>query len=136
MRKRSGLAASWLLGFAALLRADADPTYTALRAARPAGSAVAVQDLQLERDAFRFEFTKGTFQFLEPVSGRVTGAVFVGEGRWQLTPAREGARRYLAMLRDEPKTEVLTDRFDSLVLLFTDGTEAEIRARGADAPAD
>jgi hypothetical protein len=136
MRRRSGLAASWWLAFAAGLLADADPTYTALRAARPAGPAVAVRNLRLERDVFRFEFERGSFQFLEPVAGRVTGAVFVGEGSWQLTPATERARRYLAMLRGDPKLEVLTDRFESLVLLFTDGTEAEIHKPGSDAPAD
>jgi hypothetical protein len=136
MRRRSGLVASWLLAFAAGLLADADPTYTALRAARPAGPAVAVQDLQLERDVFRFQFVRGRFQFLEPVSGRVTGAVFVGEGTWQLTPAGEGARRHLALLQNDPKLEVLTDRFESLVLLFTDGTEAEIRKPGSETPAD
>ena len=64
---------------ASVLLADVDPTYTALRAARPDGPAVAVQDLTIERDAFRFRFEKGTFQFLAPVDGRVTGAVFVGE---------------------------------------------------------
>ena len=136
MRQRSGLAAFGVFVLATIARADADPTYTALRAARPAGPAVAVQDLKLERDVFRFEFVRGTFQFLEPVSGRVTGAVFVGEGTWQLTPAGEGARRHLALLQNEPKLEVLTDRFESLVLLFTDGTEAEIRKPGSDAPAD
>ncbi len=136
MRQRSGLAAFGVFVLATIARADADPTYTALRAARPAGPAVAVQDLKLERDVFRFEFVRGTFQFLEPVSGRVTGAVFVGEGTWQLTPAGEGARRHLALLQNEPKLEVLTDRFESLVLLFTDGTEAEIRKPGSDASAD
>ncbi len=136
MRQRSGPAAIWVFVLAATLRADSDPTYTALRAARPAGPAVAVQDLKLERDVFRFDFVRGTFQFLEPVSGRVTGAVFVGEGTWQLTPAGEGARRHLALLQNDPKLEVLTDRFESLILLFTDGTEAEIRKPGPDAPAD
>jgi hypothetical protein len=136
MRRRSGLVASWLLAFAAGLRADTDPTYTALRAARPAGSAVAVQDLTLERDVFRFRFEKGFFQFLAPVEGRITGAVFVGEGSWQLDPATEDERRHLALLAGEKTLEVLTDRYQEMVLLFTDGTEAEIRSRGAEAPAD
>ena len=136
MRRRWGVLATCLLASAAGLFADADPTYTALRAARPAGPAVGVQGLRLERDVFRFEFVKGSFQFLEPVAGRVTGAVFTGEGTWQLTPAGEGARRHLALRKDDPKLEVLTDRFESLVLLFTDETEAEIRKAGADSPAD
>ena len=132
MRQRSGLMASLMLIVAAATRADADPTYTALRAAKPGGGAVAVQDLTLERDVFRFKFVRGSFQFLEPVAGRITGAVFVGEGTWLLNPADEVERRHLALLTGTKNLEVLTDRFDSMVLLFTDGTEAEIRAAGKD----
>lgn len=133
MRQRSGLAAFFsMLLTAAAARAEADPTYTALRAAKPAGAAVAVQDLTLERDVFLFKFVRGSFQFLEPVAGRVTGAVFVGEGTWLLNPAHEVERRHLALLTGTKNLEVLTDRFDSMVLLFTDGTEAEIRAAGKD----
>ena len=136
MLARSGWKALALLALAALARGNSDPLYNALRAARPAGPAVAVQDLKLERDVFRFHFVRGSFQFLEPVSGRVTGAVFTGEGTWQLTPANDGARRHLAVRQNDPKLEVLTDTFESLVLLFTDGTEAEIRSHGTDAAAD
>ena len=65
----------------------------------------------------------------------MTGAVFVGEGSWQLTPANEGERRHLALVGDEAGLEVVSDRFESLVLLFTDGTEAEIRRAGSGAGA-
>ena len=132
----SRLAVSGWLVVAAVLRGESDPTYTALRAARPGGPVVAVEDLTLERDVFRFRFGRGTFQFLEPVAGHVTGAVFSGEGTWQLTPADDGARRHLALLQNDPKLEVLTDRFESLVLLFTDRTEAEIRKAGSGTPGD
>ena len=137
MPRRSGLLAlaSLLAAAAALAGVDADPTYTALRAARPAGAAVSVSGFTLDRDVFRFQFTQGSFQFLEPVAGRVTGAVFTGEGTWQLTPANAGERAHLALLRGDKAFEVLTDRFDTLVLLFTDGTEAEIRGAGTEGAA-
>jgi len=121
---------------ASALLADVDPTYTALRAAHPEGPAVSVQDLTIERDVFRFRFEKGTFQFLAPVDGRVTGAVFVGEGSWQLSPSTESERRHLALVTGEKALEVLTDRFEAMVLLFTDDTEAQIRSRGAAVTAD
>jgi len=114
-----------------LFAVDADPTYVALRAARPQGPAVAVQNFVLERDAFRFKFEKGEFQFLAPVEGRITGAVFVGEGAWELHPASEAERRQLALVTAEKGLEVLQDRFTQLVLLFTDGTAGEIEKKGA-----
>ena len=111
-----------------------DPVYAALRAARPTGKALAVSNITLERDAFRFRFASGAFQFLPPVEGRTVGAVFVGEGAMDLTPATEPERRRVAFQREDKKLEVLTERFDSLVLLFTDGTAEEIEAHGTPAP--
>ncbi len=106
-----------------------DPTYAALRAARPDGRTIAVHGLVLERDAFRFELASGTLHLLAPVAGRTVGAVFVGDGSYRLVPASETERRHLALTAGT-NLEVLTDRFDSLVLLFTDDTAAEI-ARAA-----
>ncbi len=135
MKLRPGsLAFAALLSGTALL-ADADPVYTALRAARPTGPAVLVENLILERDVYRFTFVRGAFQFLPGVEGRITGAAFVGEGSWQLTPADEGERRHLALLTGQRGLEVLEDRFEALVLLFTDATEGEIRAAGREGTA-
>ena len=64
-----------------------DPTYAALRSARPDGPTFAVTGWTLERDAFRFRFASGRFQFLTPVGGRTIGAVFVGDGSVDLLPA-------------------------------------------------
>ena len=129
----------WLVFFAtvcaARARAAGDPTYAALRAAAPQGPGVAVANLVLERDVFRFRFDKGVFQFLPAVDGRVTGAVFVGTGAWELHPATEGERQHLALLAGEKGLEVLGDRFEAMVLLFTDATEADIRRAGSEAPA-
>ncbi|HWZ84917.1 MAG TPA: hypothetical protein VN032_01870, partial [Thermoanaerobaculia bacterium] len=119
-------AAAW----AARAPGATDPAYAALRAATPRGPGFTVQNLVLERDVFRFRFEKGVFQFLAPVEGRVTGAVFVGTGSWELHPATEIERQHLALVAGEKGLEVLTDRFETLVLLFTDGSEAEIRRAG------
>lgn len=129
------VAAAPLLAAALLLNTDVaraapDPTYTSLREARVQGPGTAVQNLVLERDVFRFHFEKGVFQFLAPVDGRVTAAVFIGEGSWELHPASEAERRQLALVTAEKTLEVLTDRFTELVLLFTDDTALEIRERG------
>jgi hypothetical protein len=124
-----------LLLSCATASAAADPAYTALRAARPSGPGVSVQNFTLVRDVMRFRFEKGVFQFAQPVEGRVTGAVFVGEGSWELNPANDGERRALAVHTGEKGFEILTDRFDEVVLLFTDGTEAEIRGAGTEGAA-
>ena len=80
----------------------------------------------------RFKFERGAFQFVQPVEGRITGAVFVGSGSWELHPANEAERRALGVRTGQRGFEVLTDRFDEVVLLFTDATEAEIRKAGSE----
>jgi hypothetical protein len=113
----------------------ADPTYTALRAARPDGRVLLLsRPLTLERDALRFDFESGAFHFLAPVAGRTPGAVFIGQGRYQLTPAIEDERRHLGFVLGQPDLQALTDRFDRLLLLFGDDTEAELGLAGSIAP--
>ena len=108
----------------------ADPTYSALRAARPEPSGVAVQNLVLERDVIRVRFESGSVFFLAPVEGRTVGAVFIGKGDWELTPASEGERRHLARVSEDKAFSKLADTFERMVLLFTDGTADEIRKAG------
>src|SRR5436305_3182679 len=105
-----------------------DPTYTALRAARPDGRMVPVKGMTLERDVFRFQFDSGAFYFLAPVEGRTVGAVFVGHGSYRLSPATPNERRHLALASggDKSSFETLSDEFDDLVLLFADDTAQEI----------
>lgn len=104
-----------------------DPTYAALRAARPDGRVAAVHGLVLDRDVFHFELESGAVHFLEPVAGRTVGAVFLGHGTLRLSPATAAERYQLALELGEGKDfEVLTDSFDELVLLFGDDTAQEI----------
>jgi Peptidase family M1 domain len=107
----------------------ADATYVALRSTRPDGRVAPVKGLVLDRDVFHFEFEAGAFHFLAPVAGRTIGAVFLGQGRFRLTPATPAERRQLALSSGAGKGfEALDDRFDELVLLFADDTAQEIIA--------
>lgn len=116
-----------LLAAQGLFAADVDPTYLSLRAARPSGPGLSVRGVVLERDAFRFTFESGTFFFLPKVAGRCVGAVFVGTGEWRLTPRTAFERRHLAVVLDDHDLKTVSDRFEKIVLLFTDGTEEELR---------
>lgn len=132
---RVGLAfaASCLAGaLAAPLQAVTDPTYAALRGARPDGRKIPVQNLVLERDAFRFELGSGALHLLAPVGGRTVGAVFVGQGSYRLSPATPYELRQLALSSGAgPGFEALTDTFEDLLLLFTDDTLAEVERHAA-----
>jgi len=77
--------------------ANSDPIYRQLRD-DGLGQTFRFDNFTLTWDAGTFHFEKGTITFLRPVDGIVTGAVFVGEGHFKLTPstpldARELARR-------------------------------------------
>jgi len=110
--------------------ANAQKTYVALRADLPGAESVMVKDLSLEREGGVFHFEDGTFYFYAPVDGHVTGAVFVGRGRFELTVKGASEQKSLALLT---KSTGLTQDFTSLVLRFTDGTADEIRKASAGA---
>jgi hypothetical protein len=116
---------------AAPLTPNAHAIYQQLRQAGYGGEAVAVSDLVLERDAGRFTFKSGSFCFLAPVEGRVTGAVFVGEGSFSLTPPIDVEKRILQMLT---RTGGMEEDFSDLVLRFTDLTYDDIKKASNGAP--
>ena len=84
------------LGFAQA--PNSDSTYQALRHVALGGEVVAVKDFVLKRDAGTFTFKSGSFCFTAPVNGKVTGAVFVGEGSFRLDPPIDVERSALSML--------------------------------------
>jgi hypothetical protein len=112
--------------------ANQHPTYRELRAIRVGGEAVAVSNLVLKRDVAIFTFTSGTFSFLQPVNGKVTGAVFIGNGTLKIEPVLPVERAVMGLIAKNGYEE----QFSSLVLRFTDGTAAEIKkaATGSSAP--
>jgi hypothetical protein len=102
--------------------ANTDPTYLKLRAVTP-GKAVTVTGLRLRKDAGFFTFKSGTFYLLEPINGVCTGAVFLGDATFGLTPPTELEQRYLSLLA---KDHEFVEQFSEAVFRFTDGTDAEI----------
>ncbi len=107
--------------------ANNDATYLKLRNVRLGQEAVRVSNFALHRDAGTFLFKSGVFYLLEPVNGKITGAVFVGDGAFTLKPPIEVEQRYLAILT---KGEPFEERFTGAVFRFTDGSEDEIRKGG------
>ena len=88
--------------------------YAALRAAKLSGEVAAVSNVVLERDAGTFTLKSGELHFFAPVQGRVTGAVFVGDGEFTMTPPLDCEKRAIALFTQGPS---ITERFDELVLV-------------------
>ena len=107
---------------------NADPVYQSLRRQGDAqdftGEYARVTGLVLRRDAATFRLNSGEVYFLPAVEGRVTGAVFIGEGELELVPPVEHEKRSLALFTGAP---ALKEQFTRLTLRFTDKTYEEIR---------
>ncbi len=104
-------------------KANSHPLYKQLRSLNLSGESSAVNDFSLERDCARIIFKNGRFHFLTPVEGRVTGAVFLGEGVFQIAPVRTSEQIQLGILTGEGG---LADKFEKMLIRFTDGTYDEI----------
>ena len=109
---------------------NSDPTYQQLRNLGLGGEAVSVNNLTLRRDAATFHLRSGTVCFVPPVQGKVTGAVFVGDGNMVLDPPLAIERSSLKLLTKEDE---FSENFIQLVLRFTDATYDEIKKSGSPA---
>ena len=98
------------------LFAAADPSYTALRAARPGTRTIALNNFTFERDVLRFTLT-GKLVLLDPVEGKTPGAVFLGQGSYELKPSTPAEQRQLAIYTGDDKLATVSDQFDSAVFL-------------------
>lgn len=103
---------------------SSDPNYVALRNITLGSEAVSVTNLDLKRDAGTFRLNSGTVCFVPAVNGKVTGAVFGGDGVFLLVPPTEAERKSLKYLTKEDE---FSEKFERLVLRFTDGTYEEIK---------
>jgi len=91
--------------------ANSDPTYRKLRDLE-LGQTFRFDHFTFALDAATFAFEKGTLTFLAPVDGVVTGAIFIGQGQFNLKPvisldAHELHRRINAKQANEDFTEVV-----------------------------
>jgi hypothetical protein len=103
--------------------ANANTVYQQLRGLLPGGEVITVKDFELKRDAATFTFSSGSFAFYGQVNGKVTGAVFKGQGHLHITPPTAEERHNLSILNH---TEEFDEDFDQLVLRFTDSTPDEL----------
>ena len=112
--------------------ANSDATYRALRDAQP-GESYKVENIQLKRDVGTITLKSGIVTFLAPAAGRVTSAVFIGEGRFQMVPTAPLEVQYVQKLGGR---SVIDEEFGSAMFLFTDATYDEIKKDGFKAPSD
>ncbi len=111
---------------------NSDPTYQQLRNLTLGGEAVSVTNFDLKRDAGTFHLHSGTVCFVTPVQGKVTGAVFVGDGNFVLDPPFDSERKSLKLLTKEDE---FSEQFTHAVLRFTDSTYDDIKKGGSPASA-
>ena len=92
-----------------------------------------VRDITIRRDVFSISLNRGTLAFTEPLSGKVTGAVFIGSGEILAIPPDRIEKQQLYRFTN---SALLNERFEAAVFRFTDGTFEEIikeiRGRAAD----
>lgn len=100
------------------------PFYEELRAAR-LESAGRLRDARFRVDRFDFAFTDAQVFLLAPVAGRVTGAVLLGTGTVRAYPPDAVEHHQLKKFLD---ADYLEDKFDRVVLRFTDDTGERLRA--------
>jgi hypothetical protein len=112
--------------------ANRDSIYLGLRNVSVGHEQIAVKDFTLKREAGVFVFKSGIFQLLEPVQGKITGAVFHGEASFALTPPVAVEVRNLAILT---KGKPFEEEFSSALFRFTDSTDDEIRKAATSPPA-
>jgi len=91
--------------------ANSDPVYRQLRDVG-LGQTFRFDNFNLKLDSASFQFQKGTLTVLSPVNGVVTGAIYIGEGHFNLKPfivldAMELKRRCGTTEVDEDFTHVL-----------------------------
>lgn len=106
------------------------PLYQQLRNAAVSNEAVSVANFVLQRDAAKFNLRSGTVYFVAPVNGKVTGAVFVGDGSMFLDPPTDIERKSLSQLTGSNE---FSEQFNELVFRFTDNTYEEIKSHGTPA---
>jgi hypothetical protein len=112
----------------AQVRRNSDSTYQQLRKLTLGNEAVAVNNLDLRRDAAIFHLRSGTVCFVTPVQGKVTGAVFMGVGNLVIDAPSASERSMLKLLTKEDE---FSESFSHLVLRFTDATYDEVKKAGS-----
>src|SRR5215468_7912407 len=83
-----------------------------------------IRDVTIRRDALTVSLNRGAIAFLEPINGKVTGAVFIGSGEIVAIPPDPIEKQQIYKFTGTP---VLNETFQAAVLRFTDSTYDEIQ---------
>ena len=115
--------------------ANTDPVYRQLRNIG-LGETFRFDDFTMHLDAATFHFQKGTLTMLNPVNGIVTGAIFIGEGHFNLkaVTALDGAE-----LKRRSGSPEIDEDFTEAIFRFTGGERLEFLRGGkekVDTPGD
>lgn len=97
--------------------------YQQIKAFQLTGGKAEVNDLVLDRDRVAMRFT-GTFYFSAPIDGRITGAVFIGQGTFDAGVPPSSFEK--ANVRRLLKADSVKGTFTSAVLRFSDDTMTAI----------
>ncbi|MEO6119843.1 MAG: M1 family aminopeptidase [Terriglobales bacterium] len=76
-----------------------------------------VRDASIDREDVHISLSEGTIAFTRAVNGRITGAIFAGEGEILIVPPDYTERHSLALFA---KVAVLSERFSLAYLRFVD----------------
>ena len=92
-----------------------------------------IRDITIRRDVLTVALNRGAIAFLEPINGKVTGAVFIGSGEIVAIPPDPIEKEQVYKFTGTP---VLNETFETVILRFTDNTYEEIRKEIADRAAE
>jgi len=108
--------------------ANSNAIYQQLRSLTTTDDVIAVNNVEIHRSTATFTFRSGNIAFYAPVNGKITGAVFVGQGHFHLTAPDAAEQHHLAVLNQD---DTYDEDFDQVVLRFTDETSAELHKDAA-----
>src|SRR5215468_2007504 len=83
-----------------------------------------IRDVTIRRDALTVSLNRGAIAFLEPINGKVTGAVFIGSGEVVAIPPDPIEKQQLYKFTGTP---ILNETFETAIFRFTDDTYEEIK---------
>src|SRR6202167_4476843 len=90
-----------------------------------------VREVSIDRPNLHLDLDDGTIAFTEDICGRITGAVFEGEGEIRLRPPNREERGSLALFTG---MAILEEQFTSAYLRFNDDTASALQPLLAPAP--
>ena len=91
------------------------------------GQVYVLRHAQLIRDRVKMFFNRGYIGFFTQAAGKITGAVYLGEGEILLMPPTQVEKESLARFIHSP---ILEEQFSMAILRFTDQTARELIAVG------